>query len=718
MAGATGGDAASTYPPKSFTEMRGFVERIGASDLDDLKQHCIAYYLLLDMSAAVLVSSHDVYVESDIDPTSLSKAAAKYAADKFIPCHFEYLMRGYWLMDHSQTVVGVSYLADPCVIADWAPKVLRTTVAAGYHLDAARFLNSATALMQPRLEELPSEAPVVMDVFLHCDFDKAFSFQRHISSFLELRQALLTQLFVFALSPCARRSTVDRLAMLPFDDTEEAALETYCLLPETAAHARDFLALHYVNRGRYAEAIRLFRAIAKTDDGQHLTAVQKRKRDERLAMAHNLILLLPAAQRWVIEELESINGETATTAGSEGSTHGSGSALALRQGLSSVPLSASKTARQLRPVVSTHGAAQSASHPLLRVLIKQMTVVKPVASDIELAPSSPCEAVGSDLPSAYLQTSDDDDDDDSSMSVSETQPETPKAKRDPASSTTAKSTWSTPMTSFPDRTLRSPASRSSAAFSPRANTANARSVTPLHSASTPRSSVQRVPFSGPPTTPRTDNVLDMFADMTPTVSGNWAAANQNAGNNILAKASAAVESLSPSPSHSLARRTSGGFVSASASAISTSRSPFAKARLMSINSNNSSDNNNNGSSSHRYSPIEEQLRDDGGTIVSTTAAHSMSLGLTDPNSDAKDSSGDVPAKGNRKKRGSKSRTKRPKPVSLYPAADDTVAACDSESITASSKASARNYERSVCQSAEAEAVAPKQSSRVRKRTVE
>ncbi|KAJ1888850.1 hypothetical protein LPJ66_008357 [Kickxella alabastrina] len=693
MAGATGGDAASTYPPRSFTEMRAFVERIGASDLDDLKQHCIAYYLLLDLSAAVLVSSHDVYVESDIDPTTLSKAAAKYAADKFIPCHFEYLMRGYWLMDHSQTVVGVSYLADPCVIADWAPKVLRTTVAAGYHLDAARFLNSATALMQPRLEELPSEAPVVMDVFLHCDFDRAFSFQRHISSFLELRQALLTQLFAFALSPRARRSTVDRLAMLPFDDTEEAALETYCLLPETAAHARDFLALHYVNRGRYAEAIRLFRATAKTDDGQHLTAVQKRKRDERLAMAQNLILLLPAAQRWVIEELESINGETATTAGSEGSAHGSGSALTLRRGLSSVPLSASKTARQLRPVVSAHGAAQSASHPLLRVLIKQMTVVKPTSDD-------------------------DDDDDDSSMSVPETQPETPKAKRDPASSTMAKSMWSTPMTSFPDRTLRSPASRSSAAFSPRANTANARSVTPLHSASTPRSGVQRVPFSGPPTTPRTDNVLDMFADMTSTVSGNWAAANQNAGNNILAKASAAIESLSPSPSHSLARRTSGGFVSGSGSAISTSRSPFAKARLMSINSNGSSDNNNNGNSSHRYSPIEEQPRDESGTIVSTTAAHSVSLGLTDTNSGAKDGSGDAPAKGNRKKRGSKSRTKRPKPVSLYPAADDTVVVGDSESITASSKASARNYERSVCQSAEPEAVAPKQLSRVRKRTAE
>ncbi|KAJ2385317.1 hypothetical protein GGI05_004735, partial [Coemansia sp. RSA 2603] len=156
-----------TYPPATPTELLELIDLVGASDLDELKQRCIAYYLLLDLSAADLVSDTGIYAASADDPTALNTIAARYVRENFIPRHFDYLIRGYWLMDHAQTSVSLSYLADPCVIADWAPKILRTAVAAGCYSEASIFLNSATATMPPRLDENPSEAPVILEVLLN-----------------------------------------------------------------------------------------------------------------------------------------------------------------------------------------------------------------------------------------------------------------------------------------------------------------------------------------------------------------------------------------------------------------------------------------------------------------------------------------------------------------------------------------------------------------------
>ncbi|KAJ2630378.1 hypothetical protein GGF44_004100, partial [Coemansia sp. RSA 1694] len=305
MAGISGTKSSSAYPPRTPAAQRALIERVGASDLDDLKRHCLAYYMILDQSAAALVSPQGLYTECSTDLAASNAEAARYARDQLVPRHFEYLTRGYWLMDHGQTAASISYFADPSVIADWAPKILRTAVAAGAYHEAAQLLSSATALVHPRLDEQMAEAPVVMDVLLRCNFIRAFTFQRQMVATPELRKALLAQMCVFALSTHSRRSVADQLASLPFDGVEEEALEEHCLDADAPVYAKDFLALHYVNRGRYAEAIRLFRAIATAEEGLPLGDVQKRKRDERLAMVRNLTMLLPAAQRWLVQELES-----------------------------------------------------------------------------------------------------------------------------------------------------------------------------------------------------------------------------------------------------------------------------------------------------------------------------------------------------------------------------------------------------------------------------
>ncbi|KAJ2227614.1 hypothetical protein EV180_002383 [Coemansia sp. RSA 518] len=530
----------TAYPPRTPADQHALLARIGASDLDDVKQQCIAYYMVLDSSSSDLVSANGAYAEKDSDPTAANEMAGKYTSAVQLPRHFVYLMRGYWLLDHGQIAAGIPYLSDPSVVADWAPKILAAAVSGGHYSGAMQFLDSATALLQPpRLDEQPVSAPTVMDVLLHCDFGRAFEFQRtHAPA---LRRILLTQLFSFALSPQTRRSTIDQLSTLPFDGVEETSLAAYCLGPDVrVAHARDFLALHYVNCGRYAEAIRLFKAISKREEGEALSGVQRMKRDERLAMVKNLNMLLPEAQRGVADELESMdegmhgvheaNHAESTVKARDEIMHdrpvpsrveptvramdvdAAVPRVSERPVAANVPLSASKAARQQKSVVGVHGVPQS---PLLRVLMRQVTAEKPalrttnlVATKIESLPETDePETVDPDVPA------------------------TPRAangtNRAPATP------WKTPMSELPTDTQ------------------------------SPHSEARRVLFSGPPSTPRPSTTLDADA-VTPDRQGNLADAGQTPGRGILAQAKADTP----------VKRVPGGFPELSP----LSRSPFERAK--------------------------------------------------------------------------------------------------------------------------------------------
>ncbi|KAJ2616110.1 hypothetical protein H4S08_000922 [Coemansia sp. RSA 1365] len=446
--------AEGMYPPRTAADRQALTEQIGSSGLDGVKQRCLAYYLVLDSDAS-------------------GEAAAQYARDVQIPRHFARLVRGYWMMDHGQPEVGVALLADPAVEADWALRVLE---AAHAHPHASlTFLRSATSLAVPRLATQPGAASLTMSALLNCAFTRAFSFQRRAAP--AVRRALLTQLLEFALSPRAKRTTAARLAALPFDAAEDAALAEYCLRPGAPPHARDFLALHCVDSGRYAEAIRLLNAAIADDEAKVPDAAHRRKRVERQALVRNLSLLLPAAQRAAIEEPGST--PVFESASALASAHVQVVPAAVPAILPPVPLSASKAAR--RPaIVDSRGAPQSSAHPLMRVLMRQM------------------------------------------------------AGEMPASATTVPTTPGTP-----------PQQRVSAPQSP------------------PSAALQRVPFSGPPTTPRDLKASPKFSPAELRDAGQTPARTS-----IMARATIVAESPTAY------RRVPGAFPEPS----HPSRSPFAKAR--------------------------------------------------------------------------------------------------------------------------------------------
>lgn len=378
-------DIGTLYPPSDKLQQKLLIDRIQSSDLEDLKQHCLFYYLLLDARASDMVTAQGLYTKLSSDPLPIDgtgglELASEYANATHIPRPFLYLMRGYWLMDHGQIEYSLTYLSDPTVVADWAPKILRIAVASECYSEAAQFLNSSTAVMEPKLIELPSECSIIMDVLLNVDLDRAFTFQRGRLQEPELRRALLMQLFVFAFTSKKtkkHRDVVDRLPTLPFDGVEESTLETYCLDTDSPVAARDFLALHYVNRGRYAEAIRLFKTISEGDKGQKLNKAQKRKRDERQTLVDNLVMLLPAAQRWLVDELDNSSQQPLSPHAKVGTDNGNNMDIEVtnesQEMGAQTPLSISRTTRcSLQPAVNSQGVVQSASHPLLKVLLKQM----------------------------------------------------------------------------------------------------------------------------------------------------------------------------------------------------------------------------------------------------------------------------------------------------------------------------------------------------------
>ena len=78
MLGRGGRLVQDTYPPKATSFLRHFFEKILQSNIDRLRQHSFAYYLLRDFD---------------------EERARKYAEKALMPEHFCRLMDGMWFLD-------------------------------------------------------------------------------------------------------------------------------------------------------------------------------------------------------------------------------------------------------------------------------------------------------------------------------------------------------------------------------------------------------------------------------------------------------------------------------------------------------------------------------------------------------------------------------------------------------------------------------------------
>ncbi|KAJ2741161.1 hypothetical protein GGI20_005374 [Coemansia sp. BCRC 34301] len=166
------------------------------------------------------------------------------------------------------------------------------------------------------------------------------------------------------------------------------------------------------------------------------------------------------------------------------------------------PLSASKSARLLRPVVGTHGVLQSSSHPLLRVLVKQMSAASASAvANQSLAPKLPQKEI-------------------SSSDQSVVDPTTPKTSA--RSFAEEETLWKTPMTSAPDCALSAGVATSSSSVGVAAKVSRPSISTPI-----------RVPFSGPPSTPRRTQAPGEQYE-TPSRSSHLSSADQTPEHGVFA----------------------------------------------------------------------------------------------------------------------------------------------------------------------------------------
>ncbi|KAJ1921705.1 hypothetical protein H4219_000438 [Mycoemilia scoparia] len=485
-------DSKSVYPPKDLGDLRKFISAIYECGLDSLKKHSLVLYLLIDQGAAS--GDPSVFLTN----WELPESASRYAKQTFIPQHFQHLVAGYWLIDHGKVPLGLSYLSDPAVEADWAIKILRASIVYKCFREARYFMASVKSV----LDETPEDIVILMTIYLHCSLDEAFFFQRRYVDDPSLREYMLTQLFTHCLSSSSHKRDVDRLLELPFDSDEEYCLIQFCR-DSSAIIVKDFLAMYYIHHGRHIEAIRVYdEIVALEKDLEPLTPALQRKSKARQLISQNLRMLLPAAQlptlalydkeldmdsnqlydddddeEWVITQasqgskIRSETGDMDIDAEAEAADNPEESTEHIKvvakptklDALQIPPLSASRAIRRRAPIGNNSGAAHAPQQALIKALMRQMFSNRPIP-----------ESIPTDAPTSGEQTAD------GSFMDRVSEPGTPRTK---VGTNAPGSPWKTPTSVVSARGEQSPGGNMINAVSPAAG-------------------LRRVPFVGPPVTPK------------------------------------------------------------------------------------------------------------------------------------------------------------------------------------------------------------------------
>ncbi|PVU94751.1 hypothetical protein BB561_002280 [Smittium simulii] len=197
------------YPPTTQDGLKQLIKLILLSDLDILKSNSLLYYSVLDYNTL----------------GDTPEIVAEFVNINQLPHHFQLLVRGYWCLDNGQVSVGLHYLSDLSVDADWAQEIIQVAVMFKCYKSAKHFLD----VVRPNIDMYGSSALIFMDIYLNTSVEDAFWFQRSISENNfgngELLKTLLDAIFQFCIA-LVSRSQLEVLDLLKktsdiFDSEEE-----------------------------------------------------------------------------------------------------------------------------------------------------------------------------------------------------------------------------------------------------------------------------------------------------------------------------------------------------------------------------------------------------------------------------------------------------------------------------------------------------------------
>ncbi|KAG0328811.1 hypothetical protein BGZ99_004475 [Dissophora globulifera] len=317
-------EAGVLYPPRNHNQQRNLWTNIyfnGSLDTDN--RNCLAYYLLKSQHA---------------------DASEQFLKEYMIPPRFVDLMDGFWALDHFEFENAVLYLSRPGLTVDWIEDVIEAIFDHGSPHLALQFIVAANLdVASDRFVELK------MRVLLATDFAQAFYFQREVASRKQtpndatattadgdavmvteptkMGESLFESLLEYSFRDKPDRKAIQALSTMTMNAREESAFIRYCAQHSglTREVGQEFLIMYYVNHSRYLEAIRMHRKLLAVElehedtEQFHREALERRnnqqfgegakqagkkemsKGQKRQMIIDNLMMVLPAAQRTVLE---------------------------------------------------------------------------------------------------------------------------------------------------------------------------------------------------------------------------------------------------------------------------------------------------------------------------------------------------------------------------------------------------------------------------------
>ncbi|CAH3037704.1 unnamed protein product [Porites lobata] len=261
------------YPPSS---LHGLCSLYLIDKVHPSLKHCIVCYLLLDLS----------FLDAELERNEVT---TKFAEEFNMPEGLRRLVQGFWLLDHQYFESAVAVLVDPVVnteVGTWQRSfIIKTLLAQGESQRALYFMKITHPLVQDF-----NEVRLYLTVLLaNGKVTEAFRFQKRHQNLAKSKE-LLYHFF----RGCQQTQNMNKLLQLSLDCAEEEFLVKF-LQDESALSSKELLVMHYLQRGRYVEGIRLNELLKKENASQ-----QDEKAKVRNALVDAYYRCLPKVQRKLV----------------------------------------------------------------------------------------------------------------------------------------------------------------------------------------------------------------------------------------------------------------------------------------------------------------------------------------------------------------------------------------------------------------------------------
>lgn len=261
------------YPPST---LHGMCSLYLLENVHHTWKHCVVFYLLLDLCLL------DTELQMNEVATQFAKAFSM--SEDFIK-----LIQGFWMLDHQHFEAALTYLVDPVVKTELGPWqrsfIIKTLLAQGESQKALYLMK----VMCPTVQSFSDVKLFITVLLTSGNVTEAFNFQKNHHNQIRTKE-LLYHFF----SGCQQTQNMSKLLQLSLDSVEEEFLVNF-LQEETFPYSKELLVMHYLQKGRYVEGIRLNELLKKDKKSQ-----QDEQAKVRNALVDGYIRCLPRVQRKLV----------------------------------------------------------------------------------------------------------------------------------------------------------------------------------------------------------------------------------------------------------------------------------------------------------------------------------------------------------------------------------------------------------------------------------